>query len=59
MAEADKKNFAVLSPLKHDGKLYMPVEGKTVKVSLTGEEAEQLAAMGIVGDMPAKADKQA
>lgn len=55
----EKKVYAVLSPLKHDGKLYMPAEGKTVKVLLTGEEAEQLAAMGIVGNLPAKADKQA
>lgn len=53
----EKTKYQVLSPLKHSGKLYMPADGKTVSVSLTSEEADQLKALGVVGDMPAKSEK--
>lgn len=53
----EKKAYAVLSPLKHDGKLYVPAEGKVVKVSLTDEEADALKALGVVGEAPAKTAK--
>jgi hypothetical protein len=53
----EKKAYAVLSPLKHDGKFYAPVEGKVVKVSLTDEEADALKALGVVDEAPAKAAK--
>ncbi|MCA0338476.1 MAG: hypothetical protein LCH99_01935 [Proteobacteria bacterium] len=53
----EKKAYAVLSPLKHDGKFYEPAEGKVVKVSLTDEEADALKALGIIGEVPAKAAK--
>lgn len=53
----EKKTYAVLSPLKHDGKLYEPAEGKVVKVSLIDEEADALKALSVIGDVPAKAAK--
>ena len=52
-----KTAYTVLSPLKHDGKLYEPVEGKIVKVALTDDEADVLKELGILGDVPAKAEK--
>lgn len=60
MADEIKKGpFAVLSPLRHDGKHYQPVEGKVVKVQLTDEEAEALKELGVVGDVPVSKKQEA
>lgn len=49
----NKTTYQVLSPLKHDGMLYMPAEGKIVKVALSDEEADTLLTMNIIGELPA------
>jgi len=54
----EKTTYQVISPLRHNGKLYTPVEGNVVEVSLTEDEATALLTMKIVGPMPAKAEEQ-
>lgn len=54
MAE-EKKSYPVLSPVKHDGKLYAPAEGKVVTVALSDDEAAALQALGVVGEASAEA----
>lgn len=58
MAE-EKTFYQVLSPLKHDGKMYVPVPSKTVKVELTKDEADVLKGIGVVIAMPANTNKTA
>ncbi len=53
----DKKPFLVFSPLKHDGKLYKPAEGKKVTVQLTDDEADVLKGLKIVGEVSAESAK--
>ncbi len=50
----EKNRYAVLAPLKVGDKRIDPVEGKVVTVELTDEEAEELKALGVVGDAPVK-----
>ncbi|QCI65634.1 hypothetical protein [Phreatobacter stygius] len=45
-----KLTYPVLSPLRHDGKLYSPDDAKANAVALSEEEAEGLRAIGVLGD---------
>lgn len=46
--------YAVLSPLKHNGEIYAPIEDEIVTVFLTDDEADVLKELGIVSDLPAE-----
>lgn len=50
-----KRAYAVLRPVKHDGKLHLPATDGSVQVKLTEAEAAELKALGAVGDPPPKA----
>jgi hypothetical protein len=53
-----KSSYQVLAPLKVADKRLDPIEGKVIKVDLTDDEAAELKAAGVVGDLPAKPAKE-
>jgi hypothetical protein len=58
MMADEKSAYQVLSPLKVGEKRLDPVEGKIVKVDLTEDEAAELKALGVVGELPVKQSKE-
>ena len=48
-----KRAYAVLRPVRHDGKLYLPSADGAVQIRLTDAEAAELKALAAIGDLPA------